>query len=187
MEKLALSYCDALPISIVRPCSVFGPGNQVIIDNYKMVKSKFKFNFPGTPMQFSIIDIEDIVSGIFLCATNPNAIGEIFYFATDGTISIIEMQEIMNYTTFSRKYGSLFTLTIPQSAFHIFTVILELLYQKQGKPAPFYNQSKVLAAYAPGQVVCSDKAKKILGWKPKFSIVETIAREGKWFKDNGWI
>jgi len=187
MENHAISYCDYLPISIVRPCSVLGPGNSVIIDNYKMVKFGMKFNFSGKLRQYSVVDVEDIVSGIYLCAINPKAIGEVFYFCTDGTISVNEMQEIMNYKTFKRKYGSLLSITIPQFAFHLAAVFLEWLYQLQKKPAPFINRSKVLAAYAPGQVVSAEKAKKILGWKPKYTIVETITREGQWFQDNGWI
>ena len=65
--------------------------------------------------------------------------------------------------------------------------IREFINKIKRKSAPFINRFKVLGFYAPGQVVCAEKAKKILGWKPKFTIVETINREGKWFKDQGWI
>ncbi len=186
-ENLAFSYCDYLPVSIVRPCSVFGPGNHVIVGNYKLVKKGFKFSFTGKPRQISVVDVEDITRGIYLCAIEPKAVGEVFYFSLDETISVNDMQEVANYKLFNRKYGSLLTITIPKFALHFAAVILEWIFKLQKKPAPFLNQSKVLAAFAPGQVVSSKKAQKLLGWKPEYTVVESIIREGKWFIDNGWL
>lgn len=187
MECLAKSYNKKLPISIVRPCSVLGPGNFVILDNYKSVKLGIKLMMAGSKRYISIVDVEDIARGIYLCAENPKAVGEVFYFSSDGHISFNEMSEIMNYKIFKRKYGSLLSITVPKFMIHIITLFSELYHKMQRKPAPFINRSKLLGAYAPGQVVNSEKAKEILGWKPKYTIVETITREGKWFQDHGWI
>jgi dihydroflavonol-4-reductase len=187
MECLAKSYNDQLPISIVRPCAVFGPGNYVILDNYKVIKLGLKLIMTGPKRYMSIVDVEDMVRGIHLCADNPKAIGEVFFFSSEGIISFNEMSEIMNYKIFKRKYGSLLSITVPQFAMHFFALIFEVFHLMQRKPAPFINRSKILGGYAPGQVVNSDKAKRILGWKPNYTIVETITREGKWFQDQGWI
>lgn len=187
MECLVKSYYNQLPISIVRPCAVLGPGNYVIIDNYKSVKIGIKLIMAGPKRYMSIVDVEDIVSGIYLCAENPKAIGEVFYFSSEGLISFNEMSEIMNYKIFKRKYGSLLSITVPKFMMHIVALFSEISHKMQRKPAPFINRTKLLGAYAPGQVVNSEKAKKILGWKPKYTIVETITREGKWFQDQGWI
>lgn len=187
MECLAKSYNEQLPISIVRPCAVFGPGNLVILDNYKSVKLGIKLMMAGPKRYMSIVDVEDIVSGIYLCAENPKAIGEVFYFSSEGLISFNEMSEIMNYKIFKRKYGSLLSIVVPKFIMHIVALFSEISHKMQRKPAPFINRTKLLGAYAPGQVVNSEKAKKILGWKPKYTIVETITREGKWFQEQGWI
>jgi nucleoside-diphosphate-sugar epimerase len=187
MECLVKFYAEQLPISIVRPCAVLGPGNNVIIDNYKTVKLGFKLIMAGPKRHMSIVDVEDIARGIYLCAENPEAIGEVFYFSSEGLVTLNELSEIMNYKIFNRKYGSLLSISVPQFAMHIFTSLIETFHKLQRKPAPFINQSKLISAYAPGQVVNSEKAKKILGWKPEYTIVETITREGKWFQEKGWI
>ncbi|MCE7745491.1 MAG: NAD(P)-dependent oxidoreductase [Candidatus Heimdallarchaeota archaeon] len=187
MECLIKSYYDQLPISIVRPCAVLGPGNYVIIDNYKSVKLGIKLMMAGPKRYMSIVDVEDIARGIYLCAGNPKAIGEVFYFSSEGLTSFNDMSEIINYKIFKRKYGSLLGITVPQFMMHIIVSIIEIFHKMQRMPAPFINRSKILGGYAPGQVVNSEKARKILGWKPKYTIVETITREGKWFQDQGWI
>ena len=117
----------------------------------------------------------------------PKAFGEVFYFSSEGLVSFSEMSEIVNYKIFKRKYGSLLSITIPQFMMYIVALIIEIYHKMQKKPAPFINRSKILGGYAPGQVVSAEKARKILGWKPKFTIVETFTREGKWFQDQGWI
>ncbi|MHA1188294.1 MAG: hypothetical protein ACTSSK_15755 [Candidatus Heimdallarchaeota archaeon] len=64
---------------------------------------------------------------------------------------------------------------------------METIHKITKKPAPFINQAKILAAFAPGQVVCSDKAKETLGWEPRHSIVSAVLHEGTWFVENGWV
>ncbi|MBK5112810.1 MAG: NAD(P)-dependent oxidoreductase [Candidatus Heimdallarchaeota archaeon] len=187
MECLAKSYNEKLPISIVRPCSVLGPGNYVTLDNYKTVKLGIKLMMAGPKRYMSVVDVEDLTRGIFLCAENPKAIGEVFYFSNERIVSLIDLSEIVNYKIFNRKYGSLLTINVPRFALHLVASLLEFIHKLQRKPAPFFNRSKVPGVFAPGQVVSSEKARKILGWKPKYTIVETVTREGKWNQDQGWI
>jgi len=187
MELLARKYKNELPITIVRSCVVLGPGNKVIQGNYTVIKRGIKFLSPGPRREISIIDVEDLVNGIYLCATVPNAKDEVFYFCCDGSLSLADMQEITNYKIFNRKYGSLITIPIPKPLLFVVATLMELAAKLRKKPAPFLNRQKVPAAYAKGQVVCAEKAKRILGWSPQHSIVSTVTREGNWFKKHGWI
>lgn len=187
MERLAESYMDRLPIAIIRPCSVLGPGNKVIQDNYFIIKMGFKLHFLGPNRPISSVDVEDLVRGFYLCMIKPEAIGEIFYFCTEESISLSEMQEIVSYIIYDRKNRKLIGIPIPRFLFRIAAITMEGIQRMKKKPAPFINQAKIVAAYAPGQVASSEKAKKLLGWKPKYSIVEIITREGNWFIEQGWI
>jgi len=187
MEQLAETYMDRLPITIIRPCAVIGPGNQVVQNNYPLIKKGFKIRFLGLNRQASAIHVEDLVNGFYHCMKKPKAIGEVFYFSADGMTNILEYQEIISTTISNRKYGKLIAIPVPRFLLKAFAVIMERIHRIRKKPAPFLNQAKVIGIYAPGQVVRSDKAKKLLGWKPKYSITESIILEAEWFIEQGWI
>ena len=187
MEKLAGKYSKKLPITIIRPCSVLGPGNAVTVGSYKLVKSGFKMKFLGSYRPMSIVDVDDLIKGINLCLKKKEAKGEVFYFCSDRYTSLAELQEIASVVIYNRTFGKLINIPIPRFAFRTAAILLETINKIERKPAPFLNQAKVHGAFAPGQVATAEKAKRVLGWKPKYSIFETVTREGSWFIDQGWI
>ncbi|MCG3215999.1 MAG: NAD(P)-dependent oxidoreductase, partial [Candidatus Heimdallarchaeota archaeon] len=68
MECLTSTFKDDLPISIVRPCSVLGPGNRINLDLYKTLKLGIKLKILGPYRPLSFIDVRDLVEGIYQCA-----------------------------------------------------------------------------------------------------------------------
>jgi nucleoside-diphosphate-sugar epimerase len=187
MEMVSRDYNNKLPISIVRPCAVAGPGNNVTLSYYTLTKMGVKLVFSGSRKEMSLVDVEDVVYGIYLCLIKQEAIGEAFYFSCDKSVTINEMQEIMSYKLFGRNYGDLLTIPVSRFLMRSAAIILEVIYKLQRKPPHFINQSKIYSAFAPGHVVSSEKAKKILGWKPKQTVVSLLVREGQWFIDQGMI
>ncbi len=187
MECLTSTFEDDLPISIVRPSSVLGPGNKVNLSFYKALKLGIKLKVLGPYRPLSFIDVRDLVDGIYQCAINPKAIGEIFYFANDESLSYNDLQDLVSQTVFNRKPGRLISIPIPNFLFRFFGRFSELSNKIRKRPAPFINQSKIIAFLAPGQVVSSEKAKKLLGWQPIHELVSTIAEEGEWYMAQGLI
>ncbi len=187
MEQIAETYKNRLPIAIIRPCAVIGPGNQIVQNNYPLIKMGFKIRFLGHNRPASAIHVEDLINGFYLCLKKPEAIGEVFYFSADGMTNLSEYQEIISYTITNRKYGTLITIPVPHFLMKAIAILLEEIHRISKKSAPFLNQAKVIGIFAPGQVVNSNKAKKLLGWKPKYTITQSIILEAKWFIEQGWI
>ncbi len=187
MECHANNCLEDLPISIVRPTAVFGAGDRVSLDLFKTVQSGVKVFPKGHKRQFSIVDVDDLIEGIYKCATNEKAIGETFYFACNGTIAWDDLHEIVAMTTFGKKYGNLLSIPIPIPIYKLAVFFLETIFKLLKKSAPFLNKAKIVQSTAISQVASAEKAKKILNWTPKQTIISTIAREGKWIKEQGWI
>ncbi len=187
MECIAHTCVEDLPITIIRPCTVLGPGDQVSLDLFKSVKSHVKAYIGGARRKYSIVDVGDLVRGFYACATEPAAVGETFFFSCDGTITWDDLHEVINATVFHRRYGSLINIPFPQWGFKIITMVMEAVFKLAKQPAPFLNQSKFLGAAAPGQCVSNAKAKQLLGWRPQQTIKSTVIREGQWFLEQGWL
>ena len=187
LERFARSYFDRLPISIIRPCPVMGPGDMVSLTIYKTVKMGIKLSYPGKRRLNNFIDVEDLVRSIHLCSTQENAIGETFHIAGDGLITMEELQDMIGYYVFNRKYGSLLGLPIPNFLLHGIAIVLEAIYKMHKLSAPFYNRSKAYAAVALSNVCSNEKAKRLLGWKPEHSYISMVKRAGYWFKQREMI
>lgn len=187
MESLTKSYKDDLPITIVRPSSVLGPGNRLTLNMHKSVKYRFRLKLGGPYRPISVIDVRDLVKGIYLCAVNPKAIGETFYFANDEPVSYNELHDLVSQSVYNRKKGKLISILIPNFMFWLFAWLAEVIYKIRRKPAPFVNRSKVLAFLAEGQVISSEKAKTILGWQTTVELSSSIAEEGQWYIDQGLV
>ena len=187
LERFARLCFDQLPISIIRPCPVFGPGDMVSLGLFKAVKMGLKFSYPGKKRYFCFVDVEDVVQSIYLCSIRKEAIGETFHIAGDGVITWEDFQELIGYFIFNRKYGSLIGIPIPNFLYHLIAIVTEAVYKMLRKPAPFYNKSKATNATLSGNVCSTEKAKQLLGWKPKHQFISIIKRAGSWYKTQGLI
>jgi nucleoside-diphosphate-sugar epimerase len=185
-EFLAKKYMKDLPISMVRPPSVFGPGDTVSLDLFKTVKSNLKLYFSGPSRHHSIVEVTDLCQGIWDCALNPNAIGEIFYFACNGTAAWQDLHEIIAAKVFGKKYGTLIPIVLPAVVLKLLGTIMEL-FGKLTKKAPFINRTKATEALGIAWGMSTKKAKNLLGWQPKYSIVTALENAGKWYKDHNWL
>jgi nucleoside-diphosphate-sugar epimerase len=154
---------------------------------FKVVKMGFKLSYPGKKRVFNFIDVEDLVRSIYLCSINKEAIGETFHIAGDGIITWEDLQELIGYLIFNKKYGSLLGVPIPDFLFHLIAIVTEAIYKLLRKPAPFYNRSKAYHATMLSNVCSTKKAKQLLGWKPEHNFISMVKRAGSWYKNQGLI
>lgn len=188
IEQFARSCFHRLPITIVRPCPVLGPGDMVSFGLFKMAKIGLKIRYPGKKKRlFNFIDVEDLVHSIYLCSTNQNAVGETFHVAGDKVMTWEDLQELIAYLIFDRPYGSLISVTFPDFLLHFIAIVTEAVYRLFRKPAPFYNRSKAQNATYLSNVCSTEKAKRVLGWKPNHNYISMVKRAGNWYKSQGLI
>ncbi len=185
-EWIARRYMNQLPIVIARPCSVFGPGDNVSFDLFKLVKTGLKLTPAGPKMPYSLVDVDDLCTGIWACATNPKAIGETFFFSCNKEVPYLDLHEVVQAKVFGKKYGSLINIQIPRPLMRVLAILMELMGKIQGE-VPFINRTKIAESFMPAQTVSNAKAKRVLGWKPAQTIVSTIEHAGHWFKEEGWL
>ncbi|MHA1620176.1 MAG: NAD-dependent epimerase/dehydratase family protein [Promethearchaeota archaeon] len=184
LECVTQACKDELPISIIRPSPVFGPGDLVSLDLFKVVKIGIKATVAGPRRPFSFIDVEDLVNAIILAGTHPNALGQIFHIGSNSTVTWENLMEIISVSVFKRKPGALITFTVPVILLKIMAYAFEGIAKLTKNPAPFFNRSKVENAMFPGSVCGNYKAKNLLGWNPKYNAISMIKRAGDWIKDH---
>jgi nucleoside-diphosphate-sugar epimerase len=185
MEKAIQEYQDRIPLVVVRPPTVLGPGDTPSLDLFKLTKRGWKTVIGKGVGEFSVVSVEDLVDGYYLCATHPKAVGEVFYFCTGSPLDWGDLQELIACEAFGRQ-KSLHTLHLsPKMAIRV-GGIMEF-FGKIVKKTPFLNKPKMIEGACKYWAFSCEKAKKMLGWQPKETIESTVKKAAKWYADHGWL
>ena len=185
MEEKTREFFDKIPISIVRPPIVLGPGDKPSLDLFKLPASGKKLVLGKNKRLFSIVAVEDLCKGIYAMITNDNAINERFYFTTGEPLDWGDLQEVIAKEAFSRE-KPLQTLRVPPWLAIAAGSILDFFGRISGKP-PFISKTKMIEGAATGWAASREKAEKILGWKPKHTISTISNNAVEWYKKNGYL
>jgi dihydroflavonol-4-reductase len=185
MEQAIKPYMDKLPISIVRPPSVFGGGDIVSYDLFKAVKMGLGIIVGKEIKPYSVVDVRDLVDGVYRMAIQPNGRGQLFYFGTGDPIDWGALQDLIAKVVFNRK-KKLHKLALSPKGALRFAGLLEFFGKITGTP-PFLNRSKMVEAGELSWAISYEKAKKMLGWQPQQTIESMLQDAAKWYVDHGWL
>ena len=167
-EEMVNQYGKDLPITTVRPTSVYGPRDLALVSVFQAArmrihaKNGFKKRYTG------MVYAPDLVEGMVAAAQHPNTIGETYFLANPQNDSTAEMSK-----TIGKAVGKPFGITIPIPIFFFYIVAIfsELFYLFfRRKPIPSRDKvrdlSKVYWLCTPA------KAKKDFEWEAKTSLLE---------------
>ncbi|CUT05588.1 NAD-dependent epimerase/dehydratase family protein [Candidatus Kryptobacter tengchongensis] len=174
-EKLALSFKDKLPITIVRPPSVYGPRDTYTFELFKYVKFGFLPAVLPDEQILSLVYVSDLVDGFILAGESDEATGKV-YFISDERIYTWKEIETAVLKAIDKK---VIRLKIPPMILYSVSFVSELVFKLQGKASPL-NLEKIKDIRQKNWACSIEKAKKELGYKPKVSLEDGM-RLMKWF------
>lgn len=174
-------------ITIVRPPAVYGPRDKGIFEFIKVVNSGIIPVFPASrgsgEKYYSVIHVDDLVGGITLAGLAPKqSQKEVFFLSGDGVHTWSDMMNAMAEGLGKKP----FRVKLPNFAWTglaAFYTAMGWAFQKQ-----FPLTLDKLNELKPDYWVCSnERAKEILGFKPKWPLKQGLAHAISWYKQNGWI
>jgi len=179
-EKEALKiYEKGLPLVIVNPSVVLGPGD-IYLSTTGLIIRYCKKRIPGyLDSGFNVVDVEDVAEGHILAAEKGRT-GE-RYILGNKNITILElfklMEEITGIPSPKMKFPYFFALTMG--------FIVERIL---GISLPNFSAMDIdTVKLSKFNWYCdSTKAIRELGF-PQTPIEETLEKTVKWFKDNGYL
>ena len=165
-EKIARQYAGDLPITIVRPCVVYGPRDSATALLFSMVRKRFHPRTGFKERFTGMVYVSDLARGIIDAARHPKTVGETYFLANPQNYSVREMVKGI-----ARGIGKPWGLSvvIPIFVFYVMAVISELCYLFTGKkPIPVRDKVRDMS-----QVywLCSpQKAKADFDWEARTSL-----------------
>ena len=177
-EQMCLDYrAKGMCIPIIRPKSFVGPERLgVFAMLYDWAHSGHNFPVLGNgnnPYQY--LDVEDLCEAIWLCATLPSdKVNDTFNIGAKifGTMKQ-DFQAVLDYAGHGKKI-------IPFQVASLAVMVLRVL--EAFKLSPLYKW--VYETAFKESFVSIEKAERVLGYTPKYSNIDALIRNYKWYVEN---
>lgn len=184
-EKIVLQFFRdyKLPVVIIRPSNVYGPGGLFgyVPIFIKGVDKKIFFTIGSGNRLMSFCYIDNLIEAAIL-AEERFAPGQIYFISDERPHTFNELIE----TIAEEEKIKLFNLHIPLWVAYGFGYFLELL-SKVWKSLPPVSRSSIKNISGYSWVCDISKVKKELGYLPNIELKEGIKRTVAWFRETGYI
>lgn len=182
-ELLALkAYREQdLPISVVRPGLVYGPGDLHLLGFFSSINKGLFRVIDGGQALLHPIYIDDLITAFLLCAERPEASGRCYNIAGDQPVTIRELATAIAHAMDKELPGGSIPLWLAKLAANIFTMLPGF----QGKRAPL-TRSRV-AFLTRSRVYDNSRAKAELGFSPKVSLNEGLKQTAEWYYQHHYL
>ncbi|HEX2149097.1 MAG TPA: NAD-dependent epimerase/dehydratase family protein [Actinomycetota bacterium] len=183
-EKICQEFlARGMDIVIVRPTSVYGPGDiRGWLKLYKMVsKGWFLMIGDGKTLNHPVY-VENLVDLLELTATNPAAKGRVYLAGDDESVTLNDLV---------RKVGAAVGTDVRIIRFPWYRLAwlgattIESASRLLGiRPAVFRRR---LSWFRTNRAFRIDRAKQELGYRPQVRLTEGLARTAEWYRKAGYL
>jgi nucleoside-diphosphate-sugar epimerase len=182
-ELLALkAYQEhGLPVSVVRPGLVYGPGDLHLLGFFKAIKKGLFRVIDGGKALLHPIYIDDMVAAMLLCAEQPQAIGRVYNIAGDQPVTIRRLATAIAHAL-DRKLP---TESIPLWLANLASDIFALIPNMRGEHAPLTRSRVTFLTHS--RVYDISRARSELGYKPEVGLEEGIKRTSVWYYKHHYL
>lgn len=183
-EHVCLSFQNELPVTIVRPPAVYGPGDKDVLQFLRLLKKGLILAAGDAGIQrLSLVHVDDLVRGIVMTAESPAAVGETFFITSPKGYSWDELSVVAAGVL---GIGNVRKISLPKQLMRLFGFVAGLAGSITGRPG-FLNPDKVNEMVQDYWVCSPEKAERLLGFTASVSLEEGMRSTIGWYKEQGWL
>ena len=178
-EQLALSFNEKLPVSVVRISETYGPGDRRLLKLFKAIQKNVFFVIGKGDNKHQLIYVDDLIDGMYLAATDPKAIGQVFVIAGKEVLTTREMVDTVAECLGARVPR----IHAPMLPFLAAAVLFEKTLGPLGIQPPLHRRR--LDFFRKSFFFSQEKVATVLGFSPKTNFRQGVAQTAAWYKENG--
>ena len=182
-ELLALKAYQkhGLPICVVRPGLVYGPGDLHLLGFFKAIKKGVFRVIGGGKALLHPVYIDDMVAAMLLCGEQSQAVGRVYNIAGDHPISIGELATAIAHALDRRLPTGSIPLWLANLASDIFAVTPGM----RGTHAPLTRSRVKFLTHS--RIYDISRARSELGYNPVVGLEEGMKRTATWYHKHHYI
>jgi len=172
---------EGLPGVVLRPAGIYGPGDLRFLKLFKTIyKGRFVMLGTGeTLYHFTYID--DLVDGIILCGAHQKALRETFILCGDEVTTLSNLVKVVSHTVGK----SAPKLKLPLWPVRAASWACESVCIPLGIDPPLHKRR--VDFFVKDRAFSCEKAKRLLGFRPKTSISDGMGKTAEWYFKQGLL
>jgi nucleoside-diphosphate-sugar epimerase len=171
----------ATEIVVVRPCSMYGPGDMRMLKMFRLLARGRFFKVGPCSANFHAGYIEDVVEGFVRAATVPGIDGEVFIVGGERFLPLDEYID-----TAARAVGAPPPkLRIPYGLMHVAAWVCERACVPLRIEPPLHVRR--VRFFRNNRAFSIEKARRILGFRPQVTLEEGMRRTVAWYREQGLL
>jgi nucleoside-diphosphate-sugar epimerase len=180
-EKLALSFCDRIPVVVIRIPEVYGPGDRRLLKLFKAIRRKAFVVIGRGENLHHLIYIDDLVEGLLQSAVHPAAANKLFLLAGAEPVTTNQM-----VAAISRHFGtSPPRFHAPMFPFLVAAIVLEKTLRPLGIQPPLHRRR--LDFFKKSFTLSSRLAQQTFGFSPKADFPQGALKTANWYEEMGYL
>ena len=178
-EREAHARADRLPIVVIRPPVVYGPGDRATLVFFRLANLGLSL---VADVQLSLVHVDDLVRGLLLAGRAEAATGTTYFVSGDERPTLQELMRLIAAGLGRRVVG----VRIPYPVAHLAARGVELASGLAGRPAMF-TRDKARELYQPAWCCRADRARRELGFVQHVMLEQGLHRTAHWYRRHGWL
>lgn len=181
-ERELLKLSDRLPITIIRPPSVYGPRDTEIFMYFQWISRGLAL-LPGIRKRYAhLIYVKDLARGMVQASGSEETIGKTYFLAEDKSYSWQEISDLIAVRLGKKPLK----VPVPLSFARFSAILSEAGAFVARRPTQFTRQ-KVSEMAQRFWTVSSEAAKHDFGFACEFDLARGMAETAGWYRENGWL
>ena len=194
-EQAADRYAGAVPITIVRPPIVFGPGDRGTLEIFRPIARRGLHIVPGSESgararRFSLVYVDDLVEALLLAAAKGERLRE--RGSPGQGVYFIAGEDNPTYAQFGQDIAKALgqkppvIMRVPGPLLRLAGIGGDVLARVRRRPG-WISSDKISEALAGSWSCSSAKARAHLGWAPAASLADRLRETAAWYRHAGWL
>ena len=180
-ERVRLRY-PRLPVTVIRPPAVYGPGDRDIFVYFRLVRSGLRPELvPARPM--SMIYVGNLIDALLLALDCPQHAGQRVYHVADHGAVTMSMVARWIEAAYGRRA---LRIPVPQSALAVAGLPLAAAGLVLRRDL-LLSRDKLRQIAQPAWLLATGRIATQLGYRPRLATREAIAVTAQWYLDHGWL
>jgi nucleoside-diphosphate-sugar epimerase len=182
LAEQKLSTVSGLPLSIIRPTAVYGPGEKDLFVLFKTLNSGLDAYIGSKPQRLSFVYVKDLVNATMAALSETVSTTTVYNISDGNAYDRYALADQFREISGKR----VFRAHLPTALVEMIAGFLDMIYRFSSR-TPVLNKEKLKELTAPNWICSIEAAKDHLRYQPQYNLRDGLAETLSWYKENRWL
>ena len=182
-EQLAFAFYERekLPVVVVRPTGIYGPGDLRMLKFYQLVQRRRFIMLGAGRALYHFTYISDLIDGFLLAAKNETAVGQAYLIGGEKYLTLSEWVKML-----AKELGvPPPRYRLPVGPVYALAAVCETVCPPLGIAPPLFRRR--VDIFTKDRAFDITKAHRELNFRPQIDLETGIHRTAEWYKEQGYL